>query len=30
MRFEYILDDAVTPALDEKLRHLLSTWFTEE
>ena len=30
MRFEYILDDAVTPALDAKLRHLLSTCFTKE
>lgn len=30
MRFEYILDDAFTPVLDAKLRHLLSTCFTKE
>lgn len=30
MSFEYILDDAVTPALNAKLRHLLSTCFTKE
>ncbi|YCO01210.1 GNAT family N-acetyltransferase [Vibrio sp. VNB-15] len=30
MRFEYILDDEVTPELDAKLRALLSTCFTKE
>ena len=30
MRFEYILDDAVTQELDAKLRSLLSTCFTKE
>lgn len=30
MRFEYLLDDDVTPALDAKLRTLLATCFTKE